>query len=267
MESRPSFVFHPSSFLSSLIPNPQSLILSLLLSAEQMTITLVPPLVQPAVGHGVLDGAVVLVGVRAVGKLAEADVGPQIAVEAGHFFGDHVPKLELPHARRVDHVAAAIQRQQPGGGGRVPAFFVFVADRLHTGRWSEGSMALSSDDLPTPLCPATTLARPADGAAEALDAEAGLRAEEQDFIAHLAVDARQRLAERRIDEVDLVDADDGPDAAFFGGHEHAVDQVRLQPRLGGAGDDQQLIDVGDEDLLAAADLRGRCTRAAARRAR
>ena len=92
------------------------------LPRPQMTIALVPPLVEPAVGHGVLDGALVLVGMGAVGIPAEADVGPQVAVEAHHLLGRHVPKLKLPHAGRVDHVSAAANGQQPGGGSRMFAF-------------------------------------------------------------------------------------------------------------------------------------------------
>ena len=73
-------------------------------------------------------------------------------------------------------------------------------------------MAFSSDDLPTPLWPATTLSRPEQQLREPLDAEAGLRAEQQHLVAHLAVDAHQRLQRGRIDQIDLVDADHGPDA-------------------------------------------------------
>ena len=53
----------------------------------------------------------------------------------------------------------------------------------------------------------------------------------------------------RIDEVDLVDAHDRLDPHPLGFDEEAVDQVRLEVRLGGAGHDHELIDVGDEDLL------------------
>ena len=114
-------------------------------------------------------------------------------------------------------------------------------------------MAFSSDDLPTPLCPATTLARPEHRAAEPLDAEARLRAQQQHFVAHLAVHAHQRLQVGRVGQVDLVDADQRPHAPLFGRHQQAVDQVRLQPGLGHAGDDRQLIDVGHQDLLPPAD--------------
>ena len=38
----------------------------------------------------------------------------------------------------------------------------------------------------------------------------------------------------------------------MGADQKAVDQIRLQVGFGGAGDDQQLIDIGDDDLLAAA---------------
>ena len=62
----------------------------------------------------------------------------------------------------------------------------------------------------------------------------------------------QRLQVDRIDQVDLVDADDGPDPGLFGRDQHAVDQVRFEHRFGSAADNQQLVDVGDDHLLAPA---------------
>ena len=52
-----------------------------------------------------------------------------------------------------------------------------------------------------------------------------------------------------LDQIDLVDANQWADAPFFGGDQQTIDQMGLQPRLGGAGNDGQLIDVGDQDLL------------------
>ena len=40
--------------------------------------------------------------------------------------------------------------------------------------------------------------------------------------------------------------------ALVGADQKAIDQIRLEIRLGRAADDQQLIDVGDDDLLPAA---------------
>src|SRR3954451_1025071 len=66
-------------------------LISLLITSSQMTITFVPPGVEAPVGDGVFDGAVRFVRVRAVGKAAEAHVGADIAIEAGHLFGHDVP--------------------------------------------------------------------------------------------------------------------------------------------------------------------------------
>ena len=44
----------------------------------------------------------------------------------------------------------------------------------------------------------------------------------------------------------------GRSAALLGRDQKAVDQVRLEVRLGGAGDDHDLIDVGDQHVLPAA---------------
>ena len=45
----------------------------------------------------------------------------------------------------------------------------------------------------------------------------------------------------------------GRSAGLVGADQKAIDQIRLEVRLGGAGDDQQLIDVGDDHVLPAAD--------------
>ena len=71
-----------------------------------MHVAFVPAGVDPAVGHGVFHRAVVFVRVCAVGEAAAADVRPQLSEEAGHFFGDDIPELELPHAGRIDYVTA-----------------------------------------------------------------------------------------------------------------------------------------------------------------
>ena len=74
---------------------------------RQVAKALVAAGVEQVVGHGVFDGAVGFVRVRAVGKAAAADVRADVAIEAGDFFGDHVPQLELPDAGRIDDEAAA----------------------------------------------------------------------------------------------------------------------------------------------------------------
>ena len=83
-------------------------------AGEQVTITLVTPRVEPAVGHGILDRTIRFVRVSAVRKAALADEGANVAVVAGHFLTHHVPQLKLANARRVDDVTAAGQRQQVG---------------------------------------------------------------------------------------------------------------------------------------------------------
>ena len=110
-------------------------------------------------------------------------------------------------------------------------------------------MALSSDDLPTPLCPEKTVCRSASSCAQPVDAEPARGAGQQRRDAELAVQADERLVDRRVDEVGLVQAEDRRDAALLGAGEVAVDQVRLQVRLDQRHDDDDLIDVGDQDVL------------------
>ena len=75
--------------------------------------------------------------------------------------------------------------------------------------------------------------------------------DQQHLVAHLPIHAGQRHQVGRLDEVDLVDADQRLDPDPLGFDQEAVDQVRLERRLGGAGHDQQLIDVGHQHVLPA----------------
>ena len=70
---------------------------------------------------GVLDGAVGLVGVRAVGEPAEGDVGAELDEVALELARDDAPELELAEARGVDDVTAGVEPDQLGGGRRVLA--------------------------------------------------------------------------------------------------------------------------------------------------
>lgn len=55
----------------------------------------------------------------------------------------------------------------------------------------------------------------------------------------------------KADEVNLADADDREDAAFFGADEVAVDELGAEFGVCGGGDDEYLVDVGYEDVFAA----------------
>ena len=113
-------------------------------------------------------------------------------------------------------------------------------------------MAFNSDDFPTPLCPTTTLARPPTkprnrSTPNPLAAETSSNA-----VSHPAVDADQRLQIGPIDQIDFVDAQHRLNSVLLGRDQKAIDQVRLDPRFGGAGDDENLVDICDQDMLPAA---------------
>ena len=74
---------------------------------------------------------------------------------------------------------------------------------------------------------------------------------DQDLL-QLALIRHQRLERGGLHQIDLVDAHDRPDAALLSSDQQTVDQVRFQSGLGGAGDDQHLVDVRDDDVLAPA---------------
>src|SRR5215471_13107878 len=59
--------------------------------------------------YRVFHGAAILMGVRAIGKAAQVHQRPKLWKKAFHFFGNDVPKLELPDPWRVDHPAAEFE--------------------------------------------------------------------------------------------------------------------------------------------------------------
>ena len=75
----------------------------------ELEVALEPAGVDLAPVDGVLDGAVGLVGVRAVGELAEGDVGAELDEVALELAGLDAPELELAEARGVDDVAARVR--------------------------------------------------------------------------------------------------------------------------------------------------------------
>ena len=182
-----------------------------------MTIALVTPLVQAAVGHGVLHRAIVLVRVRAIGKPAEAHV-----TAAGRGNSRPPPRQSRPKAETAACPAYPPRsRRKASGNSRAVVVvwrpFSFSSLTGCTRRCKLGIDGVqAATTCPRRSAPPRTLSR-RQQAAEPLDAEAGLRAEQQDLIAHAAVDAGQRLKVGRLDQVDLVDADDGPHAALLGG--------------------------------------------------
>ena len=130
-----------------------------------------------------------------------------------------------------------------------------------------GSIAFNSDDLPTPLWPGDDALRAGEPLAQSLDAEAGRRRHEQHFVAELRVDADQRHQVGRFTRSILLMQMIGRMPRLLGRDQKAIDEIRLQPRLGGAGDDDQLVDVGHEHVLPPAAGAAQRRRAAARRAR
>ena len=201
---------------------------------------------------GVLDGAVGLVGVRAVGELAEGDVGAELDEVALDLAGLDAPELELAEAGGVDDVAA----RSRGGSARRwwSCASPWTSSRRPRGRGGSGPAGSrsgasscrrrSGPRRPSVPCASSARSRsiPRPSAAEVSER----------LVAELGVQADDPLVERQVDEVGLVQDDHRPDAADLGRDQVAVDQRELQPRLLEGRDDEDLVDVGDEDVLAAA---------------
>src|SRR4051812_48930562 len=85
----------------------------------ELQVALEPAEVDLAPVHGVFDGAFGLVGVRAVGELAEGNIGTELDEVPLQGGGIDAPELELAQARGVDDVAPRFEPDQLGGGRRV----------------------------------------------------------------------------------------------------------------------------------------------------
>src|SRR5439155_1603704 len=86
---------------------------------------------QVSVSHRVLDGAALLVRVRAVRKTAQGHVRAKLDEEAFRLLGPHIPQFELANPRRINDPAAEIETDQLRRRRRVLALLVDVRDLAH----------------------------------------------------------------------------------------------------------------------------------------
>ena len=83
---------------------------------------------------------------------------------------------------------------------------------------------------------------------EPIDTPAAGSADEDDGVSQLGIGTDQGLKGDRIDQVAFVDADRGIEMVLFGGSENPIDQIGFDRRFCGAGDDEELIDIGDDHV-------------------
>ncbi len=100
-----------------------------LLATKQLAITFITSGVQITICHCILDGALVLVRVGTIRKMAVVDERPQVTEEAGNLLRFYVPQLELSNPRRIDDVTTVVEWKKPRIGRRV---FAFLCVPTHT---------------------------------------------------------------------------------------------------------------------------------------
>ena len=193
----------------------------------------------------------VFVHVGAVRVAAQVHKGTDVPEIPGHFFRNHVPQLELPHPRRIDHPTAESQTVELGGGGGVASLVRFAADRLHADV-EPGVQRIEQRGLAHPALPGQGGLLPLHQAPQPRKPKATGGRNQQHRVTQLGVQAHQRLQANRVGQVDFVDEDNRLDPGFLGRHQQAVDEVGLKRRLGGAGDDEQLVHIGHDDVFPAA---------------
>ena len=200
-----------------------------------------------AVLDGCLDRTFHLVRVGTVRELAVAQPVDEFDEVGLELFSGDDREVERPYARRVDHVAADVQPDQAGGRGRMPTFVralhdVFgleVQTRLNgVEKRAFAHAALTGYDTCLVL----------EHGGECVDADSRHRACGNRGIAKRAIAFEQSRSDAIGVQVDLVDADDGCDVAHERGDDVAVDQVRFERGFLHRGDDDRLINVGDDCL-------------------
>lgn len=116
-----------------LVPEPSKVAVGSLhrVAGEDAEVAGVAPGADEPAGDGALDGAAVLVRVRAIGVSAQVHERVELDEEALDLACGNVPKLELPQAGRVHHPATSGKLNELCRRGRVPALLVDVADVSH----------------------------------------------------------------------------------------------------------------------------------------
>ena len=229
------------------------------LAFAYLAVAVVPTHVEQSVGHRVFDSADLFVGVGTVRKFAAVDKGADVSEHARDLCWDYIPQLKLTDARCVDDVTTSIKRNQFGRRGCVPALIVFTTDVSDTKRksrldrvqnrglahatLSRDDAVLSRHDLFQQVHPLSRFGR-----------------NQNDRIAQLSPYADARLQVGWRNKVDFVDHNDGLNIGSLDRHQHPIDQIRLESRLCCAGDDQALLYVGGDDLLAIAAGTADCIR-------
>ncbi len=147
---------------------------------------------------GVLDGALGFVGVRAVGELAEGDIGAELDEVAFEGGGIDAPEFELAEAGGVDDVAAGVEADQLGGGGGVLALGGPVGDL------ADAEVQARLDRVQKRALADAALAREGgraglDQLAEAADSPAVGGRGQDGLVAELGVEADDPLVEARVD--------------------------------------------------------------------
>ena len=115
-----------------------------------------------------------------------------------------------------------------------------------------GSTAFKSEDFPDAALAGNNAFAIRQPGTQSINAKPSGRGDEQDVVTELRIDANERHQIGRLDEIDLVDADDRPNLGTLGGHEQPVDQVRFDAWLCRARHDDQLVDVRDQHMLSTA---------------
>ena len=190
---------------------------------------------------------------QAVAKAAGRGVFAELAETCGHLVRLDVPQAEFADAGRVDDGAVVVgQVVEPcrGGGMRTLAGGLGNFADAGLGVGEQGidqrrlaHARLADEDAGVFLQPGFQIG----------DAFPVLDAGFDDGVAQPAVFVEQGVqfaAGSRVQQIDLVEHDDGLDAQHLGGHQVAIHQARGEGRPRG-GDDQDLVDVGGNDFLAA----------------
>ena len=198
-------------------------------AADQLAVAHVAGTRDRAVGDGAADGAPGLVHVRAVAEAAPVDVRRELREPGGERRRVAAVHAEPADARRVDHADAAGQVVERGRRGGVAAAAVAVADGAGAGRAVRAQRveqrrladaALTDEHAGLPGERRTDLGDPV-----ALPGAARQHREAEGPVGLQACE--QLVPPALVQEVGLVDHEDGLCAGLLHGHQVAVDEPRV----------------------------------------
>jgi hypothetical protein len=183
-------------------------------------------------------------------EAAPGEEGSEFGEVAIDIISGEVPEFELSDAWRIADPASHGEVHEPCSAGGMSAFVSPAAD-IGGCESESGVDGIEEGGLADAALSADGGLSIGEELSELWDSLSGADAGGYDDAAGASEGAEVWEECLEVDEVNFANADDGEDTAFFGADEVAIDELGSEFRVSGGGDDEYLVDIGDEDVFAA----------------